>query len=77
VQNIAVGNIEYGTDVTAEESQTIALLYTDTNQNPLTMAEADGFKLWLQTRLDTNKLLLIISPQPTTNTPATASTTAQ
>jgi uncharacterized hydrophobic protein (TIGR00271 family) len=77
VQNIAVGNIEYGTDVTAEESQTIALLYTDTSQNPLTAAEADGFKLWLQTRLDTNKLLLIVSPQPTTSTTATASTTAE
>jgi len=64
VQNIAIGDITYGADLTDVTSQTIALLYTDATQPPLTFAEADGFKLWLQSRLETNELLLIVSPQP-------------
>lgn len=63
VQNIAVGQISYGTDAQGE-SQTVVLLYTDTNDVPLTTAQADGFKLWLQSRLTNDELLLIVSPQP-------------
>jgi hypothetical protein len=65
VQNIAVGNIEYGAGAAETDGeQTIVLLYTDTQQEPLSLSEADGFKLWLQTRLDTQDILLIVSPQP-------------
>jgi len=65
VQNIAVGNITYGADeIDANEEQTIVLLYTNTNESPISLAEADGFKLWLQSRLEIDDLLLIVSPQP-------------
>ncbi len=64
VQNIAIGDITYGADLTDATSQTIVLLYTDATQSALTFSEADGFKLWLQSRLETNELLLIVSPQP-------------
>jgi len=64
VQNIAIGDIAYGTDNEASGDQTIVLLYTDANQPAISIAEADGFKLWLQTRLDTQELLFIVSPQP-------------
>ena len=65
VQNIAVGNITYGADeINANEEQTIVLLYTNTNESPISLAEADGFKLWLQSRLEIDDLLLIVSPQP-------------
>ena len=64
VQNIAVGTIQYGVIENDEVGQTIALLYTDATAKPLTPAEADGFKLWLQSRMETDELLLIVSPQP-------------
>jgi len=65
IQNIAVGDILYGADDSENEGQTIVLLYTDKTQPPLSISQADGFKLWLQTRLNTDELLLIVSPQPT------------
>jgi len=68
VQNIAVGAIQYGASDSLDTDQTVVLLYTDTNQEALSLSEADGFKLWLQTRLDTQNLLLIVSPQPTIST---------
>lgn len=64
VQNIAIGTINYGADTTTDSEQTIVLLYTDVTAAPLPLAEADGFKLWLQSRLETDNLLLIVSPQP-------------
>jgi len=65
VQNIAIGTIESGTAEASAQDQTIVLLYTDATATPLTISEADGFKLWLQTRLRADDLLLIVSPQPT------------
>jgi uncharacterized hydrophobic protein (TIGR00271 family) len=77
VQNIAVGNIQYGADATETGGQRVVLLYTDTTQTPLSVAEAAGFKLWLQTRLNTSELLLIVSPQPTLPTTSVNTTTTE
>jgi hypothetical protein len=77
VQNIAVGDIQYGADATETGGQRVVLLYTDTTQSPLSVSEAAGFKLWLQTRLNTSELLLIVSPQPTLPTTSVNTTTTE
>ncbi len=77
VQNIAIGTIESGTAEASAQNQTIVLLYTDATAVPLTISEADGFKLWLQTRLGAEDLLLIVSPQPTLPTPSINITTQE
>ena len=42
----------------------MVLLDTDVTNTPLSPAEADGFTLWLQSRLETHNLLLIVRPTP-------------
>ena len=64
VQNIAVGAITYGADADQNNTQTVVLLYTDENTTPLSDSEADGFKLWLESRLETDNIMLIVSPEP-------------
>ena len=64
VQNIAIGDVAYGDGESRNDEQKVILLYTDPIAPPLSTAEADGFKLWLESRLETDNLLLIVSPQP-------------
>lgn len=64
IQNIALGTINYGADGTAGTPRAIAIVYSDSTKAPLTVAQAEGIKTWLQTRLEVADLLFITSPQP-------------